>query len=137
MTKKTNRFRRMDERRLQPGQVALFVLLWIVSSALSILDWVVLRAAITAVSAAWANAVPIEAQIERQWYLRWTVRAVDPCAVAVLTVLAFVSIVGFDSLYRSAIWKGKIGKTFGLVTAIQVGCAALGWLAVSVASRFV
>ena len=127
----------MDERRLEPRQTALFYALWIVSVALSLLDWVALRAASTAVVATIADAIPIEYQIERQWYARWMVRAVDPCAIAILTLLAFVSIVTFDFLYRDAIWKGTIKKTFAIVTAVQVGIAAVCWLAVTISSRLV
>ena len=127
----------MDERNLEPRQTALFYALWIVSVALTVLDWVALRAASTAVVAAIADAIPIEYQIERQWYARWTVRAADPCAIAILTLLAFASIVTFDFLYRDAIWKGTIVKKFGIVTAVQVGIAAVCWLAVTVSSRLV
>lgn len=125
----------MDERHLEPRQIALFYALWIVSVALSLLDWVALRAASTAVVAAIASAIPIEYQIEHQWYARWTVRAADPCAIAILTVLAFASIVVFDFMYRDAIWKGTIAKKFGIVTAVQVGIAAVCWLAVTISSR--
>jgi hypothetical protein len=135
VSEKPEKFKRRDERRLEPRQVALFVGLWIVSGALSLADWVALRAAITAVVSAIVDAVPIEWQVQRQWYLRWTARAADPCSIAVLTVLAFLCIVGFDFLYREAIWKGKIRKTFITVTAIQVGLLALSWLAVTIASR--
>ena len=137
MPAKREGFRRMDERRLEPRQTALFYILWIVSVALSLLDWVALRATITAVAAAIVNAIPIEYQIEHQWYARWTVRATDPCTVAILTVLAFASIIIFDFMYRDAIWKGTIKRTFGIATAIQVGIAALCWLAVTVSSRLV
>jgi hypothetical protein len=127
----------MDERRLEPRQIALFYALWLLSIALSLLDWFALRAAITAVVATIANAIPIEYQIEHQWYARWTVRAADPCAVATLTVLAFASIIALDFVYRDAIWKGTIKKRFGVVTAVQVGIAAVCWLAIVVSSRLV
>jgi hypothetical protein len=110
------------------------VALWIVSTLLSLLDWAAMRAAFTAVVAVVVGLVPIEWQIENRWYLRWTARAADPCIVAVLTVLAFLSLIGFDYLYRDAIWKGKIRKTFAVVTGIQVGLLALSWLAVTLAS---
>ena len=137
MPAKPGGFRRMDERRLEPRQTTLFYILWIVSVALSLLDWVALRAAITAVAVAIVNAIPIEYQIEHQWYARWTVRATDPCTVAILTVLAFASIIIFDFMYRNAIWKGTIKRTFGIVTAIQAGIAALCWLGVTILSRLV
>jgi hypothetical protein len=127
----------MDERRLEPRQIALFYGLWILSGALSLLDWVALRAAISALVTTIANAIPIEYQIEHQWYARWTVRAADPCAIAILTVLAFASIIALDFMYRDAIWKGTIKKRFGIVTAVQMGIAAVCWLAVTVSSRLV
>jgi hypothetical protein len=91
---------------MRPIQFVPFYLLWIVSSALSVLDWFLLRSALTAVASAIANAIPMEVQIRRQWYARWVVRAVDPCATAVLSVLLLVSIILFDYLYRAAIAKG-------------------------------
>jgi hypothetical protein len=137
MPAKPEEFRRMDERRLEPRQIALFYGLWILSIVLSILDWVALRAAISTVTAAIVNAIPIEFQIQHQWYARWTARAADPCAIAILTVLAFASIIVFDFVYREAIWKGTIKRTFGVVTAVQVGIAAVCWLAIAVSSRLV
>jgi hypothetical protein len=128
--------KRKDERRLEPRQVVLFVALWFVSGLLSLLDWVAIRAAFTAVVAVIVGSVPIEWQIEQQWYLRWTAGAADPCIVAVLTMLALLSLIGFDFLYRDAIWKGRMRKTFAVVTAVQVGIAALSWLAITLAARF-
>ena len=136
MSKEPEQIERRDEKRLKPRQVPLYVGLWLVSGIVSLLDWVALRAAITAVVAAIVGAVPIEWQVEHQWYLRWTARATDPCSIAVLTVLAFVTIIGFDPLYRGAIWKGTIRKTFTIVTAIQVGVLAVSWLTMTIAARF-
>ena len=136
MAKKLEEIERRDVKRLKPRQIPLLIGLWIVSSLLSLLDWIVLRASISSIAAVIANAVPIERQIERQWYLRWTVRAVDPCNVAILTTLAFLSIIGFDQLYRDAIWKNKIRRTFTIVTAIQVGILIVSWLAMAIATRF-
>jgi hypothetical protein len=130
------RFKRKDERRLEPRQVVLFVALWIVSTLLSLLDWAAIRAAFTAVVAVVVGWVPIEWQIENRWYLRWTARAADPCIVAVLTLLAFPSLIGFDYLYRDAIWKGTIRKKFAVVTGIQVGILVVSWLATTIAARF-
>jgi len=136
MSKEPEEIERRDERRLKPRQVPLYVGLWLVSGILSLLDWVALRAAITAVAAAIAGAVPIGWQVEHQWYLRWTVRATDPCSIAVLTVLAFVTIIGLDPLYRGAIWNGSIRKTFTIVTAIEAGVLVISWLAMTIAARF-
>jgi hypothetical protein len=136
MKEKPERIERRDEKGLRPRQIPLFVLLWAVSSLLTVLCGIVLRSAASSVAAVIANAVPIEWQIENQWYLRWTVRAVDPCSVAILTILGFVSIIGFDFLYRDGFWKGTIRKKFITVTAIQAAILALGWLAIAISARF-
>jgi hypothetical protein len=122
---------------MRPIQFVPFYLLWIVSSALSVLDWFLLRSALTAVASAIANAIPMEVQIRRQWYARWVVRAVDPCATAVLSVLLLVSIILFDYLYRAAIAKGTIKKRFGLVTGIQAGILIVSAIAVAISSAMV
>jgi len=106
---------------MKPLQFVPFYLLWIISSALSILDWMVLRAGIVAIADAIERAVPMEVQIERQWYLRWVVRAADPCSLAFFSIFALASIISFDYMYRTAIEKGTIKKRFGLVTSIQAG----------------
>jgi hypothetical protein len=122
---------------MRPIQFVPFYLLWIVSSALSVLDWFLLRSALTAVASAIANAIPMEVQIRRQWYARWVVRAVDPCATAVLSVLLLVSIILFDYLYRAAIEKGTIKKRFSTVTGIQVGILIVSAIAVAISSAVV
>ena len=122
---------------MRPIQFVSFYLLWIISSALSVLDWFLLRSALTAVASAIANAIPMEVQIRRQWYARWVVRAVDPCATAVLSVLLLVSIILFDYLYRAAIEKGTIKKRFSTVTGIQVGILIVSAIAVAISSAVV
>jgi succinate dehydrogenase hydrophobic anchor subunit len=99
--------------------------LWIISSALSVLDWMALRGATVALVDLIERLVPIERQIESGWYLRWVVRAANPCSLAFFSIFAVVSILGFDYLYRNAIEKGTIKKRFALVTGIQVGILAL------------
>jgi sterol desaturase/sphingolipid hydroxylase (fatty acid hydroxylase superfamily) len=121
---------------MKPLQTGSFYLLWIVSSALTVLDWITLRSGITGVAAVLAKAIPMEWQIEHQWYARWTVRAVDPCAAAILTILALMSIISFDYLYHDAIEKGKIKKRFGTVTAIQAGLLIVSAIATLVSSAF-
>jgi len=135
MSNEPEQIERRDEKGLKPRQVPLYILLWFVSGILSVLGWIALRAAITAVAAAVANAVPIEWQVAHQWYLRWTVRAADPCSIVVLTVLAFLTILGVDPLYRNALRKGTIRKTFLIVTAIQAGILLLSGVAVAITSR--
>jgi sterol desaturase/sphingolipid hydroxylase (fatty acid hydroxylase superfamily) len=121
---------------MKPLQSVSFYLLWIVSSALTVLDWIILRSGITGAAAVLAKAIPMEWQIKHQWYARWAVRAVDPCAVAILTILGVVSIMGFDYLYHDAIEEGKIKKRFGTVTAIQAGLLIASTIATLASSAF-
>ena len=51
MVKEQEKLERRDEKRLKPRQVLLLIGLWIVSSLLSLLDWIALRAAVAAVTA--------------------------------------------------------------------------------------
>jgi hypothetical protein len=115
----------------------LYYVLWFVSSVVSIADWIALRAMITSIAAAIGGQIPMEFQIEHQWYVRWTVAAVDPCFVAILTILALVSIIGLDYLYQDAVAKGTIKKRFGIVTAVQASILVVSYVAVLVASRIV
>jgi hypothetical protein len=95
--------------------------MWIISGALSVVCWMALRAATVSVVALIERLVPMERQIESGWYLRWVVRAADPCSLAVFSVFALASIILFDYLYRTAIKKGTIKRVFLSVTGIQVG----------------
>lgn len=110
---------------MRPVQFIPFYLLWIISSALSVLDWMALRGATVALADLIERLVPIERQIESGWYLRWVVRAANPCSLAFFSIFAVVSILGFDYLYRNAIEKGTIKKRFTVVTGIQVGILVL------------
>ncbi len=123
-----------EEKQLKPLQFIPFYLLWIVSGALSVLDWLVLRAATTAVAAAIAESVPIEVQIERHWFLRWPVAAIDKFALACFGIVAMVFVMSLDYLYRDALIKGKIKRRFAAVTAVQVGILGLSLLAQSIAT---
>ena len=116
---------RSKEGAVRPVQFLPFYLLWIISSALSVLDWMALRGATVALVDLIDRLVPIERQIESGWYLRWATRAANPCSLAVFSVFAVISILGFDYLYRAAIEKGTIKKRFALVTGIQVGILAI------------
>jgi hypothetical protein len=111
----------VSEKTLNPVQFVPFSLLWMISGALSVLDWLTLRSAITDVAVVIANAVPMESQIRNQWYLRWTVPAVDKIALAILGLCAFLSICILDYYYQAGLLKGVIKKRFGLATTIQVG----------------
>jgi hypothetical protein len=110
---------------VKPVQFIPFYLLWIISSALSIVDWMALRGATVALVDLIDRLVPVERQIESGWYLRWVTRAANPCSLTVFGILAVVSIFAIDYLYRTAIEKGTIKKRFALVTGIQVGILAL------------
>jgi hypothetical protein len=109
------------EAPVKPVQFIPFYLMWIISGALSVACWMMLRAATVSVVALIERLVPMEQQIESGWYLRWAVRAADPCSLAVFSVFALASIVLFDFMYRTAIEKGTIKKVFFTVTGIQVG----------------
>jgi hypothetical protein len=111
----------MSEKQLKPRQYLTFYLLWIASGILCVFDALATRSAITAIAAAMASAIPMEIQIQRQWYLRWPVRAVNQFAWAIVGIGAVVAIMALDYVYRTAILKGVIKKRFATVTAIQVG----------------
>jgi hypothetical protein len=115
----------MSEKALNPIQFVSFSLLRMISGALSVLDWLILRLAITDIAVVIANAVPIESQIRNHWYLRWTVPAVDKIALAILGLCAFLSICILDYYYQAGLLKGAIKKRFGLATTIQVGVLAI------------
>jgi hypothetical protein len=120
----------VSEKQLKPVQLIQFYLLWVVSSAISVVDWLTLRSALSATAAVIAESVPMEAQSERQWYLRWTVSAVDKFALAVLGIAAMVSIISLDYIYRDAIGKGVIQRRFGTVTAVQASLLILSAIAI-------
>ena len=111
----------MSEKTLNSVQFVSLSVLWMISGALSVLDWLTLRSAITNVAVVIANAVPIESQIRNHWYLRWTIPAVDKFALAILSLCAFLSICILDYYYQAGLLKGAIKKRFGLATIIQVG----------------
>jgi len=124
----------MDEKRLEKRQIVPFVLMWIASAILSLADWVALRAGIGAVAAVIAGSVSIEAQMRRNWYLRWPAAAVDKLAAVCFGVLAVLSIMSFEWIYRSALVEGVGKKRFATVAGIQVGLIVLSGIAVGTAS---
>jgi hypothetical protein len=127
----------MSEKKLRRGQLPVFYLLWIVSAALSILDWFALRSAATAVAVAIAASVPMEVQIERQWYLRWPAAAVDKFALACFGILAMLAIMSLEWVYRVDLIKGTINKRFAIVAGIQVGLLVLSQVTIWIARRAV
>jgi hypothetical protein len=126
----------MSIKTLNRIQFVSFSLLRMISGALSVLDWLALRSAITDVAVVIANAVPIESQIRNQWYLRWTVPAVDQFALAILGLCAFLSICFLDYYYQAGLLKGAIKRRFGLATTIQVGILVMSgiiiWITASI-----
>jgi len=127
----------MSEPKLKPRQFLPFYGLWMISAALSIADWLFLRAALTAIAAAIANAVPIEKQISGNWYLRWVVGAVDKFAWLIFGIMAVLSVMSFEYIYRTGLIKGTIKKRFATVTGIQAGILALSALAIFITSLIV
>lgn len=115
-----------EEKKLKPIQLGIFYLLWITSTVLIVLDVLFLRAGITALAAPLLDRVPWEYQIKHHWFARFSLRAIDSWFLALGGLAAFLFIIGLDYLYRKAILKEKITKTFGIVTAIQVGTLVLG-----------
>ena len=127
----------MSEKKLRPLQFIPFYLLWGVSGALCVLDWLVARTAIAAVLSAIAASVPIEKQIERQWFVRWPVAALDKFALVILGIVAMLVVMALDYVYRDGLIKGTIKKRFATVTAIQVGILLLSALAIGISSLVV
>ena len=124
----------MGDKDLKPLQFIPFYLLWIISSALSLLDWALIRAAVTSLATVIAAAIPTDLQLRRQWSARWALRAVDPCTVAVLTVLVLASIISFDYLYRDGLIRGTIKRRFGIVTTVQASLLIVAGIIVTVSS---
>jgi hypothetical protein len=124
----------MSEKKLEKRQIAPFVLMWLVSGILSIADWFVLRAAVSAVAAAIAGSVSIETQMRRNWYLRWPAAAADKFAMGCFGILAVLSIMSFEWVYRSALLRGRGRKRFLTVAGIQVGLIVASGIAISIAS---
>ena len=111
----------MKQKELRPLQFIPFYLLWIVSSALTVIDVLMLRTAITAVVAPILDSVPWEKQIEHMWFARFTLPAIDSWFLAIGSIVALSCIISLDYLYRTAIIKNTVKKTFGTITAIQAG----------------
>jgi hypothetical protein len=124
----------MSEKRLEKQQIAPFVLMWIVSGMLSVADWLVLRAAVSAVAAAIAGSISIETQIRRNWFLRWPAAAVDKFALVCFGILAVLSIMSFEWVYHSALLRGKGTRRFLTVAGIQVGLLVASVIAIGIAS---
>ena len=95
-------------------------LAWAVSSILTILDWMALRALTVAVAVKVTEAVPMDKQIESGWYVRFTIPAVDRFAVLVFGVISLGLVLAFEYIYRTAHAEGTLKRRFGLITTVQV-----------------
>ncbi|MBN1936368.1 MAG: hypothetical protein JW934_17010 [Anaerolineae bacterium] len=126
-----------EEKKLKPVQLGLFYLLWLTSAVLIVLDVLFLRAGITALAASLLDRVSWEYQVEHLWYARFSLTAIDAWFLALAGLAAFLCIIGLDYLYRAAILKEKITKTFGTVTAIQVGVLVLSLIMSAIGSALV
>lgn len=124
----------MDEKKLERRQIPAYILMWLVSAVLSIADWFALRSAVSAVAAAIAGSVSIETQMRWHWYLRWPAAAADKFAMGCFGILAVLSIMSFEWIYRSALLKGRGRKRFFMVAGIQVGLIVLSAIAMGIAS---
>ena len=96
------------------------ILAWLISGALTVLDWAVLRTTFVALAEAINRAIPIEQQMASGWRLRWIVPAVDRLTIFVLGAITLGLVLGFDALYRAAAEVGKLKQRFIMVTAIHV-----------------
>ena len=126
-----------EEKQLKPIQFIPFYLLWGFSGALCVLDWLVARTAITSVASAIADTIPMEKQIERQWFVRWPVAALDKVVLVILGITAMVVFMGLNYVYQKALIEGTIKKRFATVTGIQAGILALSALAIFVTSQLI
>jgi hypothetical protein len=124
----------MSEKRLEKRQVMPFILMWIASAILSIADWVALRAGVSAVAVAIAASVPIETQVQHNWFLRWPAAAIDKLALGCFGILAVMSIMSFEWVYRSALLEGVGKRRFATVAGIQVGLLVISGIAVGISS---
>jgi len=126
-----------EEKQLKPIQYIPFYLLWGVSGALCVLDWLLARTAITSVVSAIANTIPMEKQIERQWFVRWPVAALDKLVVVILGIAAMVVFMALNYVYQKALIEGTMKKRFAIVTGIQAGILALSALAILITSQLI
>jgi hypothetical protein len=94
---------------------------WVVSTAITILCWAVLRTALVAIADAIREAVVSRSGPETGRLLGWAVAAVDPFAVFGLGVVGLGLVLIFDSMYRKAHAGGRLWRRFSTVTGVQAG----------------
>lgn len=121
-----------EEKKLKPAQLGLFYLLWLTSMVMTVLDVLLMRAAIAAIVAPLLAQVPWEYQIKHLWFARFSLPAIDSWFLALGGLAAFALIIFLDYHYRAAILQGRIAKTFGVVTAVQAGILLLSVIVIEI-----
>ena len=100
-------------------------LAWIISFALTILDWMALRNLVRAIVTTILVTMPTEQRVEKRLFPQLIIPAADQLATLVFGVIALILVVALEYVYRTAAAKGMLKKRFGLVTALQMGVFAV------------
>jgi hypothetical protein len=108
---------------------ALPYLAWLISAALTILCWAILRTTTIAVADAVRRSVSARAVPEVGRRLRWSVAAVDNFAIFGYGIVGLGLVLAFEYIYRKAHQRGRLWRTFGLATGIQAALLLLCGLA--------
>jgi hypothetical protein len=96
-------------------------LAWLVSAALTVLCWAILRTTATALADAVRRSIVPRAAPEAARRLRWSVAAVDNFSIFCFGIAGLGLVLAFEYIYRKANQRGRLWRTFGLVTGIQAG----------------
>lgn len=107
-------------------------LAWLVSAALTLFCWAILRTTTVAIADAIKRSVAARTAPEMVRILRWSVAAVDSFAIFAFGIVALGLVLAFDYIYRKANQEGRLWRTFGLVTGIQAGLLMVCSLALAV-----
>jgi len=107
-------------------------LAWLVSAALTLFCWAILRTTTVAIADAIKRSVAARTAPETGRILRWSVAAVDSFAIFAFGIVALGLVLAFDYIYRKANQEGRLWRTFGLVTGIQAGLLMVCSLALAV-----
>ncbi|MBN1249675.1 MAG: hypothetical protein JXC32_18575 [Anaerolineae bacterium] len=107
-------------------QQALALVLWLVSSALTVVIIAALRRFLLRAAIALSERTgglhgtgPVD---------HWTVEAVDQFGVLVLGAAGLVFVLVSEPLYRHGLQRGRLWQRFGIVTAVQLGLLLLSLL---------
>lgn len=109
----------------KPLATLAYLLAWITSVALTIVDWMAARYVIRALAGRILANFPTTVRVEKRIFPQHVLSAVDRVAVLVLGVLAFAIVFVFEYRYRGAAAEGDLGKSFLRVTALQAGLLAI------------